>query len=501
MKSNQSAGEICPPNRKVRAASGATWRFGLLGAAAVLAGCATGGGKPQSTMGSPAQLEMSQSVSGMAVSAAAWPTSNWWEAFGDPQLNALVAEALADNPSLRTASARIRQALSVQELAESNLDPHLDSSLSSTRERFSSNGTTPHPVAGTWKTLNQGLLSGNCDLDFWGKNAAAVDAAIGRARAAEVDARAVRLMISSAVVQAYIAFDETSRQLAIEQQLLDQQKQLLGLTQRRLAAEIDSKVDLTQAESSLPATRANIAALNESMELSRNRLAALLGKGPDRGADIALPRLALPASTAIPSTLTADLIGRRPDVVAQRWRVEASSRDIDLAKARFYPDVNITAFLGLQSLGFPKFDEASSRIMGIGPAITLPIFDGGRLRANLAAQDATYDLAVEAYNQTLVDAVQDIADQLSSLKWLQERLVEQRQAVTTAAQAEDLSRKRYAGGLGTYIQVLMTQNAVLTQCRQLVVLESRAFALQANLSRALGGGYAPSVEEQHAAAY
>jgi NodT family efflux transporter outer membrane factor (OMF) lipoprotein len=389
----------------------------------------------------------------------------------------------------------------VQELAESGHDPHLDSSLSSTRERFSSDGTTPHPVAGTWKTLNQGLLSGSYDLDFWGKNAAAVDAAIGRARAAEVDAQAVRLMISSAVVQAYIAFDQTARQLVIEKQLLEQQKQLLGLTQRRLAAEIDSKVDLTQSEASLPATRANIAALNESMELSRNRVAALLGKGPDRGADIAQPHLGLPPSTAIPSTLTADLIGRRPDVVAQRWRVEASSRDIDLAKARFYPDVNITAFLGLQSLGFPKFDQASSRILGIGPAITLPIFDGGRLRANLAAQDATYDLAVEAYNQTLLDAVQDIADQLSSLKWLQERLAEQRQAVATANQADDLSQKRYAGGLGTFIQVLTTQNAVLAQRRQLVVLESRAFSLQANLSRALVGGYAPSADEQHAAAY
>jgi len=457
--------------------------------------------RPQSTLESAAQLKMSRSVAGVPVSPAAWPTSNWWEAFGDPQLNALVSEALADNPSLRTASARIRQAQSVQELAESSLDPHLDASLASTRERFSSNGTTPHPVAGTWKTLNQGLLSGSYDLDFWGKNAAAVDAAIGRARAAEVDAQAVRLMISSAVVQTYIAFDQTAPQLVIEKRLLEQQQQLLGLTQRSLAAEIDSKVDLTQSEASLPATRANIAALNEAMELDRNRLAALLGKGPDRGADIALPHLALPPSTAIPSSLTADLIGRRPDVVAQRWRVEASSRDIDLAKAQFYPDVNITAFLGLQSLGFPKFDQASSRILGIGPAITLPIFDGGRLRANLAAQDAGYDLAVEAYNQTLLDAVQDIADQLSSLKWLQERLLEQRMAVATAERADDLSQKRYAGGLGTYIQVLTTQNAVLVQRRQLVVLESRALALQANLSRALGGGYAPSADEQRVAAY
>jgi len=308
-------------------------------------------------------------------------------------------------------------------------------------------------------------------------------------------------MVSSAVVQAYIAFDQTARQLVVEQQLLAQQEQLLALTRLRLAAELDSKVDLTQSEALLPATRAGIAALNEAMELGRHRLAALLGKGPDRGADIAPPHLRLAASTAVPSTLTADLIGRRPDVVAQRWRVEASTRAIDVAKARFYPDVSITAFLGLQSLGYPKFDQASSRILGVGPAITLPIFDGGRLRANLAAQDAAYDLAVEAYNQTILDAVQDIADQLSSLKWLRERLAEQRQAVATAAEAQELSRKRYAGGLGTSIQVMMTQGTVLAQRRQLVVLESRALALQASLSRALGGGYTPSADEQHAATY
>jgi len=412
-----------------------------------------------------------------------------------------VAEALADSPSLRAASARVRQALSVQELAQSAREPRVDAALSSVRERFSSNGTTPHPVAGTWKTLNQGLASGSYDLDFWGSNAAAVDAAIGRARATEVDAQAVRIMVSSAVVQAYIAFDQTARQLVVEQQLLAQQEQLLALTRLRLAAELDSKVDLTQSEALLPATRAGIAALNEAMELGRHRLAALLGKGPDRGADIAPPHLRLAASTAVPSTLTADLIGRRPDVVAQRWRVEASTRAIDVAKARFYPDVSITAFLGLQSLGYPKFDQASSRILGVGPAITLPIFDGGRLRANLAAQDAAYDLAVEAYNQTILDAVQDIADQLSSLKWLRERLAEQRQAVATAAEAQELSRKRYAGGLGTSIQVMMTQGTVLAQRRQLVVLESRALALQASLSRALGGGYTPSADEQHAATY
>ncbi|CAN7759657.1 MULTISPECIES: TolC family protein [unclassified Variovorax] len=147
----------------------------------------------------------------------------------------------------------------------------------------------------------------------------------------------------------------------------------------------------------------------------------------------------------IPSVLPAELLGRRPDVVAQRWRVEAASHEIEGAKARFYPNVNLSAFVGLQSLGFDVFTEGGSRILGVGPAISLPIFEGGRLRANLASQNAAYDIAVEDYNQTLVNALRDISDQLSSIRWLRERIDQQQDAVQTSNEAAELVNKRYAG--------------------------------------------------------
>lgn len=381
----------------------------------------------------------------------------------------------------------------MQNMAQAQLMPHMDANISSTRQRYSENGTTPAVMAGTWQTVNQGTLNVGYELDFWGKNRAAVEAALGRGKAMEVDRYATRLMLSSAIVQAYIELQQSYEQLAIERQMLRRQEQVLSLTQQRFAAELDSQIDIKQSQAAIPATRARIAALGESMELSRNRLAALLGKGPDRGRAITAPQLKRLDTVTIPSALPAELLGHRPDIVAQRWRVEAASHEIEGAKARFYPNINLSAFAGYQSLGFDQLTEASSRILGIGPAISLPIFEGGRLRANLAAQNAAYDIAVEDYNQTLVDALHDISDQLSSIRWLRERIDQQQQAVQTADDAAKLVDQRYAAGLATYIQVLATQSDALSQRRQLVQLQSRGLALEANLSRALGGGYVPDL--------
>jgi NodT family efflux transporter outer membrane factor (OMF) lipoprotein len=443
---------------------------------------------------SPNNLEASATLEGTSVSPASWPTVDWWRSFGDPQLDALVTEAIADSPTLKIAEARVRQAESFRQIEAAALLPRVDGSLSSTRERFSTNGTTPHPINGTWQTVNQGMLTVGYEIDFWGKNRAAVEAAVGRRNASEVDQYAARLVVASAVVQAYVTYQEINDQLALAQRQLEIDQKVLRLTQRRFAAELDSQVDIKQAQAAVPATQASIAALNEAVELSRNRLAALLGKGPDRGRQITTPKMQMPLSVSVPSNVPAELLGRRPDVIAQRWRVEAAMQDIKVAKAQFYPNVNLAAFAGLQSLGFDAFTLGTSRVLGISPAVNLPIFEGGRLRGNLAAKDASYDIAVEAYNETLIDGLHDIGDQLSSLRWLSERMTRQEEAVRTADDAAHLADRRYAAGIATYLQVLATTNAALTQRRLLIQLQARGLSLQANLSRALGGGYEPDLQ-------
>jgi len=446
---------------------------------------------PLSQLKPAGSLDVADLTHAAHLSPAHWPDSNWWAAFGDEQLNALVLEAIQNSPDINEAAAKVRQAQAIEGLQEAQLLPRVDGNLSSTRERFSTNGTTPHPVNGTWQWVNQGTLNLSYEIDFWGKNRAALEAALGRVKAAEVDQQATRLMLASAVVQAYINFQQTDQEIALETRMLEQRIHILSLTRKRFESELDSQVDIKQVEVSIPASRARIAELNETQELNRNKLAALLGQGPARGAAIRTPTLRMPNSFSLPGQLPAELIGHRPDLVAQRWRVEAASHDIAEAKARFYPNVNLTSFVGLQSLGFDLFADNSSRILGVAPAVSLPIFDGGRLRSNLAAQDATYDIAVERYNHTLIEAVKDVSDQVVSMRWLSERINQQQAGVDTANDAARLIERRYSAGLATYIQVLYAQNTALAQQLLLVRLNAHGLELHASLSRALGGGYVP----------
>ncbi|MBI3903385.1 MAG: efflux transporter outer membrane subunit, partial [Nitrosomonadales bacterium] len=341
----------------------------------------------------------------------------------------------------------------------------------------------------SWNWYNEASLNFSYEFDFWGKNHSAVEAALGRAKASEVDAYAARVILLTAITQSYLRLEQAYALQELAETILKQRQQVLALTQQRVAAQIDSTVDLKQAELAIPLARDQIAQAKESIGLTRNQLAALLGAGPDRGLKIDRPHLATVAGAVIPSNLPSELIGRRPDVIAQRLRVEAFAKDIKVAKAQFYPNINLTAFIGFQSLGFAKFLDAGSQIAGVAPAISLPIFDGGRLRSNLAVRDAEYDIAVEQYNQTLVESMRDVVNQLVSIQWLAEHMEQQNQALKTVQEAYELSVQRYRSGLGNYLQVLATEIQVLAQQRSQIDLNARALDLDINLVRALGGGY------------
>jgi NodT family efflux transporter outer membrane factor (OMF) lipoprotein len=458
--------------------------------AAVLAGCASMGGvATQATPRGADSIASEASTKGAVSLSAAWPSDKWWLRYGDAQLDRLMEAAFRDSPSLHIASARIRQAMAVAGLAQAATGPQASASLKDTRQQYSANSIVPKPLAGGWAWFNEAALNFGYEFDFWGKNHAALEAAVGRVKASEADAYASRLVLAASVTQAYLRLAQAFDQLDLAQATLKTRENILSITRQRVAAEVDSLVELKQAELAIPAARQQIAQINESIALIRTQLAALVGQGPDQGLQIARPRLLAVAPSGVPASLSAELVGRRPDLVAQRWRVEALRSDIGVAKARFYPNINLTALIGFQSLGFGNFLNAGSRVAGIGPAITLPIFDGGRLRSDLAARSAAYDVAVEQYNQTLIDAVRDVVSQLTSIQWLQERRQQQTQALNTAREAYDLALRRYRSGLGNYLQVLVAENQVLAQKHASIDLDARAFELDVNLVRALGGGY------------
>jgi NodT family efflux transporter outer membrane factor (OMF) lipoprotein len=458
-------------------------------AALVAAGCASMRGvDPQALPRDPSSLTASRALQDASTNAP-WPRGDWWKVFNDAQLDELIDEALRTSPSLNIAAARTRAALAASQAARASLAPRIDASASSTRERFSEHGLVPPPFGGTTQTLNQLELTLSWEIDFWGRNRAAYEAALGSARAAEVDAYAARLALATNIAQAYVELQRAYRQRDVAEATLKEREQILALTRDRNSAGLDSRLEVKQAEAAIPATREQIATLNERIGLLQNALAALLGAGPDRGLAISRPAASALTRIALPSALPAELIGRRPDVVAERWRIEAASRQIASAKAEFYPNVNLAAFVGLQSLGASNLLTAASRMVGAGPAVTLPIFDAGRLRAKLAQRDADYDIAVEQYNQTVADAIRDVVDQLVSSRSVAEQRTELRTAIATAREAYDLALLRYREGLGNYVQVLSAEQPLLAQQSLEADLDARELEIDINLIRALGGGF------------
>lgn len=460
-------------------------------AALAVAGCANMAGlAPQGEPQNAADLNVDRSLADARVADTAWPDQDWWTSFGDPQLDALEAEALAGSPTLDAAAARVDRARAAAGAARSALLPQVDGNLESTRQRFSENYIVPPPYAGSWQTASRAALDFGYEFDLLGEGDAALSAAASAAAAAEVDAYTARLMLSVAVAREYAQLARLYDQLDIARDELDQRRRLHELTGKLVDAGIENRIALKQAEAAVPAVREYIAALEESETLTRHRIAALLGRGPDRGLDIGRPSLQQDAdSVALPSRLPADLLGRRPDVVANRWRVQAAARDIDAAKARFYPDLNLRVFAGFQSIDLSEFANAGSGIAGIGPAVHLPVFEGGRLRSQLAGADAGYDEAVARYNQSLVEALRDLGDRLAAMHSTATQSRWQRVALDAADEAYELALLRYRGGIGNYLAVLSAQTQVLEQKRLEADLRASEVINRIELVRALGGGF------------
>jgi NodT family efflux transporter outer membrane factor (OMF) lipoprotein len=454
----------------------------LAGAAVLLAGCANPGGIR------PTQTLADAKTYGVTPTQTPWPAARWWGDYGDAELDKLVDQALAGQPSLKNVQARLQLARAAADAAGAARLPRVDGSADMTNQRYSENGIFPPPLAGSTRWLNNAQVNASWELDLFGRQRAALESSIGQLRAAQADEQAARVQLASNVATAYFSLANLieARQVATES--LQQREQVLALVRQRIAAGLDTTVELRQAEGLIAQSRVEIEALSEGIARARHALAELTGQNP-QALDAFAPTLAAVRSRPLPQGLPADLLGRRADLVAQRWRVEAALRDVDVARAQFYPNVNLTAFIGLSSLGLDRFFEAGSRTYGWGPALRLPIFDAGRLRANLSARSAEVDAAVEGYNGALLHALREVADELTSLQSIENQRRAQEDATAAADAAFDLARQRYQAGLGNFLVVLTAQTNVLAQRRAATDLKARHLASEVALSRALGGGF------------
>lgn len=469
-------------------------RLHLLAAAAALtlalAGCVSSGGlHPDGTPIDPATLKAERSLA--HLSAAAWPSTDWWSGLGDPQLDALIGEALRDNPGLGVADARARAAQAEAGIADAARGPSVNggAAVAGARPPAALLGDKAH-----FAMAKYGYASFKWDLDLWGGKRAAWEAAVGQARAAKVDARAARIELSGNVARAYaqLGYAFTQQDLAAGE--LKRANQSRELTRQRVAAGIDNQIQLKQGDAEVASAEQQVALASRAVDAARSSLSVLLGKGPDRGLQIARPQLLRPAELAVPSNLPLDLVGHRADLVAARWRVEAAGKDIKAAKTEFLPNISIGAMAGVISMGGGNPFSLPGRFYQFGPSLSLPIFDGGKLRANLSGKDAQYDLAVAQYNQTLVGALNQVADDLSALQSLQQQIDAQQRAQDAALQAWQLAEQRYKAGVGSYLEALSVRQQLLAAERGTAALEAQQVDLSVQLIQALGGGFQPQAD-------
>lgn len=461
-------------------------------AALVLAGCASQGPQHQPLAqlnGSELGLAAHSTGSAAdATDATALASGQWWTGLGDARLNQLIDQALAGNPSLAASNARFEKAAALATASSTASDIRGTLGADGTRQRYTANGMIPYPIAG--HVYNSGNVQAGVSWspDFFGKHAADLESALGQARAARADSAAASTQLAAQVARSYVALARLIAQKEVAQRTLAQRQSLLNLSEQRTRAGLDSQVELTQAQAAMPDARTQIEMLDEQISLARRTIAVLCAQAPDAQNALS-PKLAGLRIQPVPQVLGTDLLGRRPDVVAARWRVEAATRSIDSAKADFYPDVNLTAFIGLNAIGFDNIFQASSRQMGVTPALRLPIFDGKRLRAQLRGKQADLDTAIAQYNGVVLDAVKQAGDSITSVQSLQRQQVLQQESLAKAERAYDFAVQRYRAGLGNQITVLNTETQMITQRRLAVDLQARELDTRVALAAALGGGW------------
>ncbi|TVV70121.1 efflux transporter outer membrane subunit, partial [Sphingomonas solaris] len=415
----------------------------------------------------------------------------WWHALGDPQLDAILAAALAGNPSLDTALARLRAASATLAESDSATAPQVTFDGSVSRQRLSGRSTIPPPFAGSTRWIASAQAGLNWNLDFFGRQKALIAQAGAGVRAAGFDAATARLSIIASVAAAYVDLSRAYALGDVARDLVVSREQSLGLANTRVRTGLGSDFELRAGETLLAEARQALVRAEAGRTLAVHALAALAGRGVDFYPTVVRPRFAPDRMAALPVAVPADLLGRRPDLLAARARVDAAVGGQAAARADFYPNVDLRALVGLSSIGIGSFFSGDARTYGGGPAISLPLFDGGRLKARYAGAAAQVDLAVADYDATVLRAVREAADALTNVAANDADLVAQRRILAGLDATIRLDRTRVSTGLGSQLDLLETGTRVLAARQAEADLVADAALRRVQLLTALGGGFTP----------
>ncbi|MGB3747641.1 MAG: efflux transporter outer membrane subunit [Rhodanobacter sp.] len=424
-----------------------------------------------------------------APERAGWPAAQWWRQYHDPQLDDLMDRATRQSPDLAMAQSRVAQAEQSARLAAAQLGLSVNGSAQVARQRLSDHGLIPSQFLGfSW--YNQADLGAQLkyDFDWWGKKRATLEAALDQAHAAEAQRSAAALALQYAVADTYYGWQADQARLQLADQALATQRRFSRIADLRVRQGVDLPDEAQKARAQLAAVQEMRAALEGSAKIRRASLASLLGVAPEQLPDLQ-PRPLPRVDEGIPANAALDLIARRPDIAASRWQVEAALRQTDAARAEFFPDFSISAMAGLSSIDLGKLFTAGSRTFSLTPALHLPIFNGGALKANYGVSKAQLDAAIAQYDSTVLTAAREVATQALGAQQIAARRAAQRTRVDAQRQLLAKAQARAAQGVRDARESLAAEAQWLQQRDAAVQLQAQAVATDLALVKALGGGY------------
>jgi NodT family efflux transporter outer membrane factor (OMF) lipoprotein len=434
--------------------------------------------------------------------------ANWWSAFGDPELDALVKRALARNLDLEAAEGRIREARARETVAGAAGLPQFDAQGSVTRQRISENAIPVPPGSGGQQGGAFGLpgsefttwragFDASWEIDFFGKTRRSVEAAKARTEAAMWNRRDLQVTAAAEVANAYLTLRTLQAQIANAEADVASEKRSEQLVAARVRGGLVTGQDLAQQSSAAAAAAAAIPALQAQAQAQIHAIAVLTGQAPEAlDAELAQAK-ALPPPPSIPPGVPSELLRRRPDVREAERQLAASTADIGVAVADLYPRFSLTAAPALVSTALSSLLEWGSRSFSVGAAVDWPLFAGGRTRGNIAVANARQEQALVAYRKSVLTALQDVEDALDRIEGDRGKLDNMRKAATDAARAEAIAGTRYRGGLVTYSDVLLARGQRLSLEEQMVETQGALARDTASLFKALGGGW-PELAQQGA---
>ncbi len=452
-------------------------------ACAVLAGCAGIPQKPQA-VSLPTRAPLSD-----LAGHGDWPAAQWWKKYDDATLDQLIDMALESSPALGTARARFDSARQSVRIAGSASGAKVDAVADANRDRFSENGVfSPRLLGFAAYDLYDLGLQASYTFDWWDKQKDTVEAAVDEAHASQAERMAATLVLASSIADTYFGWQADQSRLALARQRESTVMRENAVVAARIRAELEPADEMQRADSALAAVREEMANLEGSVEQRVVALAALVGRPSS-----ALPPLVakpLPAvGGGLPDAVGIDLIARRADITASRWRVEAAQRSRDSARAEFFPDVSINALIGVQSININDLLTYGSRVPQVAAAVHLPIFDSGRLKARYGAAQSAIDEAVAAYQETLVSAARDVATQAANRAQLAAQRSQRSIEVAAMLRLEESAAARVRQGVTDSRTELQAAESLIEQRDALALLDAAALSADIGLQRALGGGY------------